>query len=103
MSHRVERMIGKFVCMKESLTVTHQCLYEVRVRRKAIHPPPPSKFPEWLQYTVAISNPLVTQEYEQEGGKRNSQDQDEREQEVNNNAATSIVGAIAATACPMVV
>ena len=42
--------------MGEVLTVTHQCLDEVRVRRETVHPPPPSELSEWLQHAVTDSS-----------------------------------------------
>ena len=62
---------------EESLTVAHQCLHEVSVRRDVIHPLPPSKFSERLQYTITVSKSVSHQQAQAKGGREDSQDQDE--------------------------
>jgi hypothetical protein len=95
-------MIGKIACVGESLTATHQCLYEVRVRRKTIYPPPPSKLSEWLWRAVAVSNPVSFPRIQAEG-ERTHKIKTNENVEVNNNTATSIARDIAGTVCLMVV
>ena len=75
MLSRVEQTIARIAQARERLTVAHQCLDEVRVRGKMIHPPPPSELSERLQHTVAVPD-SVSYQKKQHRGKDNSQDQD---------------------------
>ena len=64
----------------ESLTVTQQGLHNVGVRRKAIHPSPPSEFSEWLQDAATVYRNLIShlRTQKNDGGKV-LQDQHESE------------------------
>ena len=90
-------------CVKELLTVAHQGFHKIGVRRNVIHPFPPPELSEWLQHTVTVPAMSAAEKRKRgvEGGthKINTSENDE----VNANEAISIVGAIAATACPTVV
>ena len=87
----------------EGLTITHQRLHDVRVRRKVIHPPPPSKCSEWLQDTVAGSELIRNPELNGKWSERTYKINTNVNIEVNNNPAISTDGAIAAMACPTLV
>jgi hypothetical protein len=54
---RVEQTMAETVQVRKRLAVIHQCFHEVYVRGEVIYPPPPSEFPERLQYSIAVPNP----------------------------------------------
>ena len=83
------------------LTVAYQTFDEVGVWRHPIHPPPPTQLTEWLQDTIARS-PCESR-YPSNARWVTYKSNTKLNSEVKINPDTSGVGAMAATACPMVV
>ena len=81
------------------LTIANQASDEVCVRGHPIHPSPPTQLTERLQDAIARS--LREPRYGSKTRWTTYKSNTKLNNEVNSNPATSGVGAIAATACPM--